>query len=146
MEIAVIRDDYSFETFGFGLTCLQCGDGFVAKRRDAKFCSALCRKASSRRREQIERAANYALREIETIRRLVAEFPDLEITGAIQLQRVAVALSVTTARRTHDATDTSVTLAAGTDIRHKTCEECRELKLCSPVGGLCIDCIRDAQR
>jgi hypothetical protein len=30
------------------LTCAQCGDSFAAKRTDARYCSARCRKAASR--------------------------------------------------------------------------------------------------
>lgn len=29
--------------------CLQCGKGFITARSDAKYCSAVCRKASSRK-------------------------------------------------------------------------------------------------
>lgn len=72
-------------------TCIQCGQEFQANRGDAKFCSANCRKASSRRKENIDRVWGKTSDNVRWLARQVEEHPDLtphireilfEISGA----------------------------------------------------------------
>lgn len=78
-------------------------------RIDAKYCSAVCRKASSRRKDQIARAASKAIEEVGYIRKLASRYPDLEYAAAVQLERIRQALE------TNISADVSVTVASVTD-------------------------------
>lgn len=82
-------------------TCDQCGHTFYASRHDAKFCSPICRKAASRRKEQMKRMADHAISQINSIKRYAEKFEGLDIFGSVQLDRIREALSVTPAVRTH---------------------------------------------
>lgn len=137
----MIRDNvkWNFEKGGYELTCLQCGKVFIAKRSDAKFCSAVCRKASARRKAQLKRAADNALQEIAFIHRQMAKYPDLRFDGTAQLGRIDEALDVTTAGRTHKGVN--VTIAGETD--KQVCPKCgREVDYVSIFVNMCEDCIR----
>lgn len=127
------------------LNCFQCGKPFDATRRDAKFCSSVCRKASARRKEQITHAANIAVSQIAYIRRMAREYQDLEIAAALQLDRIEQALSVTTAVRTHDAEAIPVTIASGTD--KQICPKCgHEVDYISVFTNSCETCIREGMK
>lgn len=92
------RTDYVWEGGGLvRMPCLECGENFSARRCDAKFCSANCRKAWSRRKEQIERDASIAYQSIESIRRLQRERPDLGLECYQALKRLKDLLGVTAA-------------------------------------------------
>jgi hypothetical protein len=92
------RFDYVWEGGGLlRMPCLECGENFSAKRRDAKFCSANCRKAWSRRKEQIGRDLAIAYQSIESIRRVQRERPDLEDECYAALARLKTLLAVTPA-------------------------------------------------
>lgn len=116
---------------------MQCDSVFYSKRRDAQYDSPLCRKAASRRKEQMRRAADNAISQISHIRGLMAKYPDLENVGALELERIASRLSGTTAVRTDRRV--AVTFAADTD---KPCVRCGNLTTVSPASGLCLDCLR----
>lgn len=135
----MIRDDakWNWEKRAYELTCLHCGTAFLAKRSDAKFCGSVCRKATSRRKDQLERAAKNAIAEIAYIRRMAEKYTDLQAAAAVQLEQIERALSVTTAVRTD--TRLNVTLARVTE---KACVKCGKTALVSPASGLCLDCLK----
>jgi len=141
-EAMPIRNDYQYRgSHGFGLRCLQCGKEFEAARRDAKFCSPVCRKASARRKAQLKRAADIALQEIAFIRRQMEMYPDLKLEGQLQLDRIDQALDVTAAGRTHLTAARNVTVASVTD--KQVCPKCgREVDYVSIFVNMCEDCIR----
>lgn len=137
-----IRNDYQyFGAHRFKLKCLHCEKEFEAARRDAKFCSAICRKASARRKAQLKRAAEVALQQIAFIQRQMEKYPDLRIEGQLQLDRIDQALDVTPAVGTHPSEARNVTIAGETDKR--VCPKCRrEVDYLSIFLGVCEDCIR----
>lgn len=140
----MIRDDakWDYEQHGYVLTCLQCGVEFIARRSDAKFHSPVCRKANARRKDQIQRAATVAIDQIKYIRRMVSEYPDLEIAAALELDRIDRALSVTTAGKTDSAIAVNVSIAVETD--KKICPKCgREVDYISIFTDSCETCIRE---
>lgn len=81
-------------------TCAECGGSFHALRSDAKYCSGNCRKQSSRRKERIRRAAKNAIAHVLEIRRLSAQYPDMAIVAALELEKVSSEIGVTLARVT----------------------------------------------
>lgn len=138
----MIRDEakWNSRVGAYELPCLQCGTSFFAKRSDAKFCGAICRKASARRKEQIERAAMNAIGQIAYIRSMASKYPDLEIVAGLQLDRLAKELNVS--RRQNTDTRVSVTLASETD--NQTCPKCgREGVYVSQFTNMCEVCIRE---
>lgn len=135
----MIRDDVGQWVYGKGweLVCLQCGEKFYAKRTDAQYCGAACRQAARRRKDKIKRVANHVVSDIGFIRGYMQKFPDLELAGALELERIATALNVT---HRHEAdTRVAVTLAVVTD---KVCRGCGKLTTVSPASGLCLECIK----
>ena len=134
----MLRDDgvWDWQHRAWKFTCLECGNEFYARCQDALYDKPNCRKAASRRKDKIRGAANQAISHIGYIRRLATN-ADLQFVAAIELERVAQALNVTTAGRTDTRVD--VTLAVRTD---KACAKCGKVTTVSPASGLCIDCIR----
>lgn len=59
------------------LKCQHCGEDFFAGRRDAKYCSANCRKAASRRKESVERTGANIIASIASLNRDRDLYPDL---------------------------------------------------------------------
>jgi len=58
-------------------TCEICGKEFVARRSNARFCTATCRKRNSRRKESIERTGSNILASISALNRDREKHPDL---------------------------------------------------------------------
>ena len=77
--------------------CLECQKEFLASRSDAKFCSANCRKESSRRKERVRRESNNAIACLRRIEELTSKYPDVGIIAGIELERVKDKLNVTLA-------------------------------------------------
>lgn len=77
-------------------TCLECKHKFKA-RTGAKFCGANCRKQASRRKERTRRMASNAIAALNSIQRMVKDYPDVAIVASLQIERVQNALSVTLA-------------------------------------------------
>lgn len=63
--------------YNYKKTCEQCGAEFRAQRYDAKYCSAACRKAASRRKEGIERTGNRIIEDLASLNRDRERYPDL---------------------------------------------------------------------
>lgn len=81
--------------------CRYCNHEFPANRDDAKFCTPNHRKAWSRRKDQIERARQNIVLQIDYINRMVGKYPDLEIFASLELDKIRKLLNVTTAVVTH---------------------------------------------
>lgn len=71
--------------------CVMCDKAFGSKRAHAKTCSDACRKAYSRRKDTIRRAANKMHKSIRMMRDMHQQWPDLQtfidrqIRGAIEM-------------------------------------------------------------
>lgn len=134
----MIREECDFisSSVGWELMCLQCEQPFCAHRRDAKYCpNGRCRQNAARRKKDLKRAANHAISQIRALQQLMQKYPDLEMVGALEFERIGNALSART------TAPISVTAAAVTD---KTCAKCGKLTTVSPASGICIDCLRKA--
>jgi hypothetical protein len=70
------------------LECQMCGHTFHAKREDAKYCSDVCRKGASRRKEQLRRASRNAQIQINFIKSQMEKFPELAIVGGLELEKI----------------------------------------------------------
>lgn len=71
------------------MQCKACGERLDFRRRsDAKFCDATCRKRYSRRGDAAQRAYNNILRDCQTIRRTIKQYPDLRADLNQQLKRL----------------------------------------------------------
>lgn len=79
------------------MTCDQCGREFESGRQHTKYCGPNCRKAASRRKEQIRRSANKAIAEIRAIQSYTKKYEGLEMVGAVELERILSELQSVTA-------------------------------------------------
>lgn len=68
------------------LHCEQCHKKFEATRRDTKFCSANCRKASHRKAEAINDLAKQIMREIKRLKDMSEKEENLRAKWTAQKQ------------------------------------------------------------
>lgn len=76
--------------------CKHCGKSFYG-RGDAKYCGNTCRQRAHRRKQQMKREADRAISSIRFIQQYQKQYPELSITGGLELDRIQSALSVTAA-------------------------------------------------
>lgn len=73
------RYDYVWEGSGmYRMPCMECGTNFSAKRTDACYCSANCRKKANRRKAQVQEAAQLVTEQLKFLRETRNMRPDLE--------------------------------------------------------------------
>lgn len=68
--------------------CKHCGRTFYAKRSDARFCSANCRKASSRRASQIKREAARIRSMIDRVWSIAGDDEKLQVIAALETDAI----------------------------------------------------------
>ena len=73
-------------TYLIDLTCEQCHKPFVATRRDAKFCSPNCRKASHRKADSINALAKQIMWEIKRLKEMSEKEENLRAKWVAQKQ------------------------------------------------------------
>jgi hypothetical protein len=91
-----IRSDAIYEGAGYyRLQCLECGCNFSAKRMDAMYHDATCRKRANRRRAAIKRDADRVVAIIRNLESMYRKRDDLvvEIGDALRLIRATACTS-----------------------------------------------------
>lgn len=61
--------------------CIECGNGFSSKRRDAKFCKPSCRSNNCQKRKRQEKQAKGRQKDmfiVQDMNKIVNQFPDCQ--------------------------------------------------------------------
>lgn len=91
------RTDYQWEGAGmYRMSCWECGQQFSARRTDACYCGASCRKKANRRKAHIQESAQLACENIKFLLETREKRPDLADDVRKALASIRWVLPVTT--------------------------------------------------